>query len=260
MLGVRESVVEQQKVGADSIGEASLEEPAASRKSLPPDVMAEASMTMSSKADSVQEGSTGTRSAHGFTAANNVLSRFSKVGRPGASSGALGVGACIRITQNLCELDDCEAMLIFLNNKTWTNGASLPKTNPRSTRVGNRRRVHAARRRASAQISLFPAGKSSDVFGAEIAHAMSNGVSLTLAHEMPGIGGQEARGGTPFSSFFAACATPIELLKAGIYSKLAIPFKGGAWREASSENAPRRILGIDAWHPLVLCFAAHIPS
>ena len=80
---------------------------------------------------------------------------------------------------------------------------------------------------------------SSDAFGAEIAYAMSNGVSLTLAHEMPGIGGQEARGGAPFSSFFAACATPIELLKAGIYSKLAVPFKGGAWREASSKHAPR---------------------
>lgn len=87
---------------------------------------------------------------------------------------------------------------------------------------------------------------------------------MLLAHEMPGVGGQEERHGVDFSSFFANAngATPTELLKRGIYSEIAVchvprppttavsrfnpsasahdsmavwqvPLKGGAWREAS---------------------------
>eukprot|EP00966_Prymnesium_polylepis_P086720 2007226-Prymnesium_polylepis.1 len=50
---------------------------------------------------------------------------------------------------------------------------------------------------------------------------------------MPGIGGQADRHGIPFNSFFASDATPVELIKAGIYMTIAVPFKGGAWREPS---------------------------
>jgi len=61
------------------------------------------------------------------------------------------------------------------------------------------------------------------------------GVNVLLVHEMPGAGGQEARFGCEFSSFFACVdgTTPAELLQRGIYSSIAVPLKGGAWREAS---------------------------
>jgi len=60
-------------------------------------------------------------------------------------------------------------------------------------------------------------------------------VNVLLVHEMPGAGGQEARFGCEFGSFFACAsgATPSELLKRGIYSSIAVPLKGGPWREAS---------------------------
>ena len=52
---------------------------------------------------------------------------------------------------------------------------------------------------------------------------------------MLGIGGQEARHGCDFGLFFACeqGETPPELLRAGIYHEIAVPLKGGAWREAS---------------------------
>ena len=59
---------------------------------------------------------------------------------------------------------------------------------------------------------------------------------ILLAHEMPGLGGQEARGGCPFGAFIDESgegATPPELLKRGVYSDIAVPLKGGPWREAS---------------------------
>ena len=52
---------------------------------------------------------------------------------------------------------------------------------------------------------------------------------------VPGDGGQEARFGCEFGSFFSCVdgATPGELLKRGIYSEIAVALKGGPWREAS---------------------------
>ena len=60
-------------------------------------------------------------------------------------------------------------------------------------------------------------------------------VQLLLVHEMPGVGGQEARHGCEFGTFFSCAegATPEYLLKRGIYSEIAVPLKGGPWREAS---------------------------
>ena len=65
--------------------------------------------------------------------------------------------------------------------------------------------------------------------------AMDVGVHVLLVHEMPGSGGQEARFGCEFGCFFSHPdgATPNELLTRGIYSEIAVPLKGGAWREAS---------------------------
>jgi hypothetical protein len=52
---------------------------------------------------------------------------------------------------------------------------------------------------------------------------------------VPGAGGQEARLGCEFGSFFSCedGATPAELLQRGIYSEIAVALKGGPWREAS---------------------------
>ena len=79
---------------------------------------------------------------------------------------------------------------------------------------------------------------------------MALGVRLLLAHEMIGVGGQEARDGCEFASFFSCArgSTPQELLRKGIYDKIAVALKGGAWREASmvlmgqalAEAPPRR--------------------
>ena len=78
-------------------------------------------------------------------------------------------------------------------------------------------------------------GAGSEALAAEVNNAMDAGVHVLLAHEMPGTGGQETRFGCEFSSFFSCPdgATPSELLHRGIYSQIAVPLKGGAWREAS---------------------------
>jgi len=78
-------------------------------------------------------------------------------------------------------------------------------------------------------------GKLSAQLGAEVLQAMDLGVHLLLAHEMPGVGGQEARSGCDFGAFFSceAGSTPAELLVRGIYNEIALPLKGGAWREPS---------------------------
>ena len=70
---------------------------------------------------------------------------------------------------------------------------------------------------------------------------MSRGIAVTLMHEMPGLGGQAERDGVAFATFFASDATPIPLLKAGIYATIAVALKGGAWREASQVLATQAL-------------------
>ena len=78
-------------------------------------------------------------------------------------------------------------------------------------------------------------GKESGALADELRTALDLGVHVLLSHEMPGIGGQEARHAVEFSTFFAnpSGATPNDLLKRGLYSEIAVPLKGGPWREAS---------------------------
>ena len=78
-------------------------------------------------------------------------------------------------------------------------------------------------------------GKESDDLAAEVTRAMDLGVHVQLAHEMPGAGGQHGRFGCEFSAFFGHPdgTTPSDLLQRGIYSEIAVPLKGGPWREAS---------------------------
>lgn len=113
----------------------------------------------------------------------------------------------LALTQEFAQLRDCDFMLVYLTARTWTSG-----------------RVSAS-------------------FGEEVIEAMDSGVQLLLAHEMPGVGGQEARDGVEFGTFFSCDegATPDQLLRAGIYEQIAVALKGGAWREASTVMLARTI-------------------
>ena len=105
----------------------------------------------------------------------------------------------VEVTHATEECAHCEHMLIYLNSQTWTRG------------------------------------EASAAFADEVRAAMEGQVHLLLAHEMPGVGGQLVRHGVDFGTFFASTegATPKDLILAGIYTSIAIPLKGGAWREAS---------------------------
>ena len=105
----------------------------------------------------------------------------------------------IKITERIDDLPTSERMVLYLTSLTWTSG---PK---------------------------------SDAFAQEIQRAMDAKVPLLLCHEMPGVGGQAERYGCPFDIFFEHedGATPPQLLKAKIYSAIATPLKGGAWRSVS---------------------------
>ena len=105
----------------------------------------------------------------------------------------------LHVTTEAANLENCDHMMLYLTGQTWTRGAP------------------------------------SEALGEELMKAMDLQVNVLLVHEMPGVGGQEARFGCEFGSFFS-CAdgeTPEELLARGIYSSIAVPLKGGAWREAS---------------------------
>ena len=96
-------------------------------------------------------------------------------------------------------LPQCEAMLIYLTARTWTSG------------------------------------EMSASFAREVEAAMRSGKRLVLAHEMPGIG-QAGRHAVDFGSFFHADQTPSTLWSVGgvgIYDTVAVPLKGGRWRETS---------------------------
>ena len=102
-------------------------------------------------------------------------------------------------TQEVEAIESCDVMLIYLNGLTWTRG-------------------HA-----------------SEALADEVRRALDAGVDYVLAHEMMGRGGQDARHGCEFSAFFACehGTTPADLLRGGLYAKIAVALKGGPWREPS---------------------------
>ena len=104
------------------------------------------------------------------------------------------------------ELQHCAAMLVYLTARTWTSG------------------------------------KASALFAQEVESAMKQGQQLVLAHEMPGIG-QETRQAVKFDRFFDGDQTPSTLKSAGIYSNVAVPLKGGPWRETSMALLAKDIAG-----------------
>ena len=103
------------------------------------------------------------------------------------------------LTSDVAKLDASDHMLLYLTSQTWTRG------------------------------------EASEALGKELMQAMDLKVNVLLVHEMPGVGGQEARFGCEFGTFFSCAdgATPGELLKRGVYSSIAVPLKGGEWRKAS---------------------------
>ena len=102
------------------------------------------------------------------------------------------------LATEMASMPRCDHMLLYLTSQTWTRPSES---------------AHLA---------------------SEVIEAMDRGVHVLLVHEMTGVG-QEARFGCEFISFFACAsgATPPELLSRGIYSSIAVPLKGGPWRETS---------------------------
>jgi len=105
----------------------------------------------------------------------------------------------LHVTSDADQLAECDHMLLYLTSQTWTRG------------------------------------EASAALGLELMEAMDLKLNVLLVHEMTGAGGQEARFGCEFASFFAFAdgTTPTELLNRGIYSSIAVPLKGGPLREAS---------------------------
>jgi len=123
--------------------------------------------------------------------------RRSARGHPTSGTAQASNYGVLHATTSHDDVAKCSHMLLYLTSQTWTREAS-------------------------------------GALAAELMTAMDIGVHILLAHEMPGAG-QEARHGCEFGDFFA-CAdgnTPEDLLKRGIYSEIAVPLKGGAWREVS---------------------------
>jgi len=118
---------------------------------------------------------------------------------PLSSAGVTAPKGTLHIATDKASLALCDHMLLYLTAQTWTRGAN------------------------------------SDALAGEIEEALGLGIHILLAHEMPGIGGQEHRHGCEFGAFFACPdgATPRELLNRGIYFEIAVPLKGGPWRKAS---------------------------
>ena len=100
----------------------------------------------------------------------------------------------LKITQDDEYLSQCNQMLVYLTQRTWSCGAS------------------------------------SDTLATQVEKAMRLRIPLLLAHEMTGLG-QEGRNACEFGFFFSV--TPAALLRNGIYATIAVPLKGGQWRQVS---------------------------
>ena len=92
---------------------------------------------------------------------------------------------------------ECDHFLIYLNGNTWTQG------------------------------------EPSEQLAAEVSSAMDAGVHLLCAHEMPGVN-QETRHPCEFGTFFQSELGALRtLVKRGIFHEIAVPLKGGEWRQTS---------------------------
>ena len=123
--------------------------------------------------------------------------------------------SALTVTDEPRLMRECETMLVYLTSRTWS------------------------------------VGEQSAAFGRQVANALANGIPLLLVHEMPAVGdvpdeGDEGgagdgRYGCEFGTFFGPDQTPRALLNAGIYHTVAVPLKGGAFREMSLALLVRKI-------------------
>uniref|UniRef100_A0A7S3C1C2 TIR domain-containing protein n=1 Tax=Haptolina ericina TaxID=156174 RepID=A0A7S3C1C2_9EUKA len=98
------------------------------------------------------------------------------------------------------KLEQCGAMLVLLNRKTWSN----------------------------------------PLFAKQVRSAMLKGVRLQLVHEVPGAQKESydrpsehvERYDCPFDEFFDKESTPKQLIDAGLYTDIAMNLGGGEWRHA----------------------------
>ena len=116
----------------------------------------------------------------------------------------------LHITTDKANLPLCDHVLLYLNSRTWSRG---DESDALASEIEEAIKLHRLLQRQ---------------FGKNMAH-------LLLAHEMRGPGGQEERGGCDFDSFFSNPngSTPAKLLKLKIYSQIAVPLKGGPFRNTS---------------------------
>ena len=117
----------------------------------------------------------------------------------------LRTSSFVKVTEDPKRFRDCEAMLVYLNDRTWSSGEASLK------------------------------------FGRQVALALANGIPLLLAHEMPGITADE-RHGCEFAQFFRPEQTPQALIDAGIYHTVAVPLKAGEYRSISISLLTRKLI------------------
>jgi hypothetical protein len=105
----------------------------------------------------------------------------------------------VYLTTDKANMRCCDHVLLYLTAQTWTRG------------------------------------DASDALSADMIEAMDFGIHVLLVHEMRGMGGQKERHGCDFDSFFSCPegATPPVLMQRNVYSEIAVPLKGGPWREVS---------------------------
>ena len=116
----------------------------------------------------------------------------------------LHVNSHLYWTDQADAVNNCNAMLVYLTSRTWSN---------ETTR---------------------------ELLANEVLHAIRLGVQLVLAHEVPGVQ-QAGRHPIEFAMLFETGLTPPALVAAGIYSTIAVPLKGGAWRQTSMALLMRAI-------------------
>ena len=112
---------------------------------------------------------------------------------------AFDFGEKLMATDDVDHVHLCEQALLLLDSRTWTSG------------------LH------------------SKSLAGEIQKALENGVHMLLVHERESFINMEGRFGTRFESFITCAqgATPVNLLKRGIYKNVACPMMGGAHRKSS---------------------------
>ena len=142
---------------------------------------------------------------------------FCSTANMGAAAAAVEVQSkllgTLHWTDQADSLSRCNAMLLYLTSRTWS-------------------------------------GVDVESLAREVGDALQHGVQLVLAHEVPGVG-QASRDPIEFATLFETSLTPPALVAAGVYSTIAVPLKGGPWREASLALLARAICEAESALPVI---------